>query len=172
MAAELPLTRHLPQPGETEINTYMPSRHQQTLLHPATTRAAAAAVCLTATSSLIQGWGTRVPLLLLLHLLLPATPQYLSKVGPMRPGDTRAGPAVTPWIRASTGLQDCYLSASRATIRSWIVRFQFPPSITLTSALLCPQPTPPVPLSSPPIFPCPSPPAPSAAIATAADLVV
>lgn len=169
VAPKLPLTRHLPQPGETEINTYMPNRHQQTLLHPATTRAAA--VCLTATSSLIQGWGTRVPLLLL-HLLLPATPQYLSKVGPMRPGDTRAGPAVTPWIRAFTGLRDCYLSASRATIRSWIVRFQFPPGITLTSAQLCPQPTPPVPLSSPPISPCPSPPAPSAAIATAAALVV
>lgn len=94
MADKLPLTLHPPQLGETEINTYMPSRHQQTLLQPATT-AAAAAVCLTATSSLIQGWGTRVPLLL--HLLLPAAPQYLSnsKVGPMRPGDTRAGPAVT-----------------------------------------------------------------------------
>lgn len=91
VAAKLPLTLHLPLLGETEINTYMPNRHQQTLLQPATT---AAAVCLTATSSLIQGWGTRVPLL---HLL-PAAPQYLSnsKVGPMRPGDTRAGPAVTP----------------------------------------------------------------------------
>lgn len=97
VAAKLPLTRHLPQPGETEINTYMRSRHQQTLLLPATTTAAAA-VCLTATSSLIQGWGTRVPLLVLQPLLLPAAPQYLSnsKVGLMRPGDTRGGPAVTP----------------------------------------------------------------------------
>lgn len=99
VAAKLPLTRHLPQPEGTEINIYMPSHHQQTLLQPATTAAAATAVCLTATSSLIQGWGTRVPLHLLFLLLLPAAPQYLSnsKVAPKRPGDTSTGPAVTPW---------------------------------------------------------------------------
>lgn len=171
MAAKLPLTRHQPQPGETENNTCMPNRHQQTLLQPATT--AAAAVCLTATSSLIQGWGTRV-LHLLLQLLLPAAPQYLSicKVGSMKPGDTRAGPAVTLQSRAFTGLQGCYLSASRATITSWIVVFLVLPSITIMSALLCPQPTPLEHLSSLPIFPYPRALAPSVAIATAGYLVV
>lgn len=96
MVAKLPLILHVPQLGEREINTHMLSRHQQTLLQPATrTTTAAAVVCLTVTSSLIQGWGTRVPLL---HLLLPAARQYLSnnKVGPMRRGDIRAGTAVTP----------------------------------------------------------------------------
>lgn len=168
VAAKLPLALLLPQRGEIEINTHTPSHHQQTLLQPATT--STAAVCLTATSSLIQGWGTRAPLLL--HLLLPAAPQYLSnsKVGPMRPGDTRADPAVTPLSRASTGLQDCYLSASRATIRSWIVGFQVPLSITITSALLCPPPTPPGRPSSPLIFPCHRPPVPSAATEAALEV--
>lgn len=68
--------------------------------------------------------------------------------------------------RASTGLQDCYLSASRA-----IITFQVLPNITIVSALLCPQPTPPEHLSSPPIFPWPRPPAPSAARATLGHLV-
>lgn len=169
VAAKLPLTLHLPRRGETESNTYTPSRHQQTRLQPATTTTAATAVCLTATSSLIQGWGTRVPLS---HLLLPAAPQYLSnsKVGPTRHGDTRAGPAVTPSSQASTGLQDCYLSASRATIRSWTVGFQLPLSVTIMSALLYPHPTPLEHPSSPPIPPYPRPPAPS--VATAAALKV
>lgn len=170
VAARLPLIQHLLQPGETEIITYTPSRHQQTLLQPAATTAAAT-VCLTATSSLIQGWGTRVHLLC---LLLPAAPQDLSnsKVVPMRPGGTRAGPAVTLWSLASTDLQVCYLSASRATIRSWIVGFQVPPSIAIMSALLCPQPTPLEHLSLRPILQYPSPPALLAAIATAAALTV
>lgn len=171
VAATLPLIQHLLQPGETEIIISMPSHHQQTLLRPAATTAAeAAAVCLTATSSLIQGWGTRVVLPHRLLLFLPAAPQYLSnsQVVPMRSGDTRTGPAVTLWSRPSTGLQVCYLSASRATIRSWTVGLQVPPSITIMSALLCLQPTPPVHLSSHPILPCPRPHAPLAAIATAA----
>lgn len=155
VAAKLPPTQCLPQPGGTEINTYMPNRHQQTLLQPAT-----AAVCLTATSSLIQGWGTRV-----LHLR--AAPPYLSnsEVGPMMPGDTRAGPAVTLWSRASTGLQDCYLRTSKTTISSWTVGF--PRSITITQVLPCPKPAPPEHPSLSLIFPDPRPPALSAATAAA-----
>lgn len=163
VAAKLPLTRHLLQQGGTEIDPYMLSHHQQTLLQPAT----AAAVCLTATSSLIQGWGTRVPPILLLLLPAAASPQYLSnsKVGPVRPGDTRASPAVTPWSQAPTGLQDCYLSTSRATIRWWIVGF--PPSSTIVSALHCPHPAPPEHLSLPQMFPYPRAPSLSPATATA-----
>lgn len=165
MAAKLPLTQHQLQPGETEIITDMPSRHQQTFLRLAATTAAA--VCLTATSSLIRGWSTRV---LLLHRLKPAAPQYLSnsKAVHMRPGDIRARPAITPWSRAATGLQGCYLSASRATIRSWIVGIQVPPGINITSALPCHLLEH---LSSQPTLLCPRPPTLSAAIATAAALI-
>lgn len=170
MAARLPLAQHRLQPGETEIIIYMPSHHQQMFLQPAATTAAAAAVCLTATSSLIQGWATRV---LLLHRLKPAAPQYLSnsKAIPVRPGDIRTGPGITPWNQAPIDLQVCYLSASRATIRSWIVGFQVPPSISVTSALPCHQLTPLEHLSLQPILLCPRPPALSAAIAIAAALI-
>lgn len=93
VAAKLPPTARVPQPGQKGFNSRMPSCHQQIHLQPATTTAAA--VCLTAPSCPAWGQDTRVALL---HLLLPAPRQYLSsnKVGRRRPGDTRAGPAVIP----------------------------------------------------------------------------
>lgn len=91
VAAKLPRTARVPRPGEKGFNIHRPSCHQQIHLQPATTTAAA--VCLTAPSFPAWGQDTRVAL-----LLLPAPRQYLSnrKVGPRRPGDTRAGPVVTP----------------------------------------------------------------------------
>lgn len=55
--------------------------------------------------------------------------------------------------RASADLQDCYLNTSRATIRSWTVGFQVPPSSAITSALLRLHPTPLRLLSLRPTFP-------------------
>lgn len=96
VAAKLPRTARVPRPGEKGFNIRRPSCHQQIHLQPATTATTtAAAVCLTAPSCPAWDQDTRVALL---HLLLPAPRQYLSnsKVGPRRPGDTRAGPVVTP----------------------------------------------------------------------------
>lgn len=144
------------QAGGRETIKYTSTRHQQTLLQ------LAAAVCLTATFSLILDWGTRV----LLLLLPAAAPQYLSSsiVAPTRPGGTRAG---TPRSRAYTGLQVCYLSTSRARVKLSTAGLQRPRSIPITSALLCLQSPPPERPSSCPICPCPRPPAPSAASAMA-----
>lgn len=93
VAAKLPPTACVPQPGEKGSNIRIPSCHQQIHLQPATTTAVA--VCLTAPSCPAWGRDTRVALL---HLLLPAPLQYLSnsKVGCRRPGDTRASPVGTP----------------------------------------------------------------------------
>lgn len=135
VAAKLPLMFVL-QPGETGVDHHMPNRHQQILSLPATT---AAAVCLTATSSLTRAW---VPIL---HFLQPAAHQYLSnsKVGPRKHGNTRAGPPVSPQgVQASTDLQGCQPSTSRATVGAWTVEFPIGPSNTIASALLSLQPVP------------------------------